>query len=75
MATRAPILNAVAVGCEFKEAHRLGYETITEFTPIGLSCRLCERRDCAERAFPPIQRALNVDIHARGAAPFSFGND
>lgn len=65
-------MNAVAVGCEAKEAHRLVYDPGPAFTPVGLSCRLCERTSCAERAFPPLQRTLKVEPHVRGAAPFSF---
>lgn len=71
----AAALHAVAVGCEEKDAERLIYTAQTEFTPVGLSCRLCDRGDCSERAFPPLQRALRVDPHVRGAAPFSFGED
>jgi predicted transcriptional regulator len=68
-------LNAVAVGCEVSDADRIVYEPGQHYTPIGLSCRLCDRNDCAVRAFPPMQRALRVDPHLRGAAPFSFGED
>ncbi|HCR66488.1 MAG TPA: XRE family transcriptional regulator, partial [Oceanicaulis sp.] len=68
-------LNAVAVGCEVNDADRIVYEPGQHYTPIGLSCRLCDRNDCAVRAFPPMQRALRVDPHLRGAAPFSFGED
>lgn len=67
-------LSVVALGCEMKEAHRLGYGARQDTpTGIGLSCRLCERADCAERAFPPLQRSLRFDTHVRGASPFSFG--
>ena len=70
-------LQAVAVGCEAKEMNRLVYDPGegAGFTPAGLSCRLCERTDCAERAFPPIHRSLRVEPHLRGAAPFTFGDD
>jgi len=65
-------MNVVAVGCEAREAHRLVYKPGETFTPVGLSCRLCERAQCAERAFPPLQRALRIEPHVRGAAPFTF---
>ena len=29
--------------------------------PIGISCRICERRDCHQRAVPPLERAVTVD--------------
>ncbi|WP_440957412.1 short-chain fatty acyl-CoA regulator family protein [Oceanicaulis sp. LC35] len=68
-------LNAVAVGCEVSALDRIVYDPGERFTPIGLSCRLCDRNDCPVRAFPPMQRSLRVDPHLRGAAPFSFGDD
>lgn len=68
-------LSAVAVGCELSEAERVIYDAGDRFTPIGLSCRLCDRNDCAERAFPPLRRAIRVEPHLRGAAPFTFGED
>lgn len=68
-------MQAVAVGCEAKEIDRLIYSVPDTFTPVGLSCRLCERPDCAERAFPPLQRSLKLNAHQRGAAPFTFGGD
>ena len=67
-------LAAIALGCEAKEAGRIAYAPV-DFTPVGLSCRLCERADCAERAFPPLQRPLRVDPHFHGAAPFAFAHD
>ena len=27
--------------------------------PVGLTCRLCERTDCEQRAFPPLQHPLD----------------
>ena len=65
-------MNAVAVGCEARELHRLRYDPGEVYTPVGLSCRLCEREHCAERAFPPMQRTLRAEPHVRGAAPFTF---
>ena len=34
--------------------------------PIGITCRLCERMDCEQRAFPPMHRRLGVDENVRG---------
>ncbi|KAA5801608.1 ImmA/IrrE family metallo-endopeptidase [Alkalicaulis satelles] len=67
-------LSAIAVGCDAKEAGRLAYAP-ADFTPVGLSCRLCERSDCAERVLPPLQKSLRIDPHVRGAAPFAFAQD
>jgi predicted transcriptional regulator/DNA-binding XRE family transcriptional regulator len=71
---------AVGLGCEISEASRLRYARAYDLqasdavTPIGVNCRLCERPDCAERAFPPINRKLIVDEQARGLSSFTFQN-
>ncbi len=36
--------------------------------PIGITCRLCERMDCDQRAFPPIHRKLGIDENVRGTS-------
>ncbi|PZQ38613.1 MAG: Cro/Cl family transcriptional regulator, partial [Phenylobacterium zucineum] len=40
--------------------------------PIGVSCRICERTDCAQRAFPPVDRAFEVLENDRRWVPFSL---
>mgnify|MGYP006274240459 CR=1 FL=1 len=75
LAAGGAAMHAVAVGCDASETQRLIYDPGGVFTPVGLSCRLCERTDCAERAFPPLQRGLDPEPHTRGAAPFSFRGD
>jgi predicted transcriptional regulator len=37
---------------------------------IGVSCRICERNDCPQRAFPPVDRPLRVPEHERRPVPF-----
>jgi predicted transcriptional regulator len=34
--------------------------------PVGPSCRLCERMDCEQRAYPPLHHPFPVDEHRRG---------
>ncbi len=69
---------AIAMGCEIKHADKLIYargsntDNPTGDTPIGVNCRLCERRDCNQRATPSINRALRLDEHVRGLSPFDF---
>jgi predicted transcriptional regulator/transcriptional regulator with XRE-family HTH domain len=68
---------AIGLGCEAKYAHRLVYAkrldlATTEATPIGVSCRLCERPACPQRAAPPVLRTLLVDEQTRGVSPFAF---
>ena len=57
---------AIALGCELRHAHRLVYSRGLDLddpaaaTPIGAGCRVCERTDCAQRAFPYIGRPLLI---------------
>ena len=39
-------------------------------TPIGISCRLCPRADCDQRAFPPSDRAIGVEPDVRRVVPY-----
>ena len=41
-------------------------------TEIGIGCRLCERSDCRQRAFPPLQHRLVVDESVRGPSAYAF---
>lgn len=56
-------LMAVGIGCPVKDARKLVYadgydlDNMDAAVPIGTTCRLCERTDCEQRAFPPIQTA------------------
>ena len=34
--------------------------------PVGVTCRLCDRKDCPQRAFPPLNTSLLVDENLRG---------
>ncbi|WP_069813200.1 short-chain fatty acyl-CoA regulator family protein [Streptomyces sp. TP-A0874] len=67
---------AVALGCELRHAHRLVYaagialDDPRAATQIGLGCRICERRDCAQRARPPAGGRLSVDPDRRTYVPY-----
>ncbi|MEX3009773.1 short-chain fatty acyl-CoA regulator family protein [Hoeflea sp. TYP-13] len=69
---------ALAFGCEIKHAGALIYAddldlaSDTAFEPIGISCRICERSDCHQRAVPPLKRKLSVDPNSRDTIPYSF---
>ena len=41
-------------------------------TEIGVGCRLCERANCRQRAFPPLQHRLMVDEKVRGVSAYAF---
>ncbi|KOV67008.1 Cro/Cl family transcriptional regulator [Streptomyces sp. MMG1121] len=68
---------AVALGCELRHAHRLVYtegialDDSRAATPIGLGCRICERRDCAQRARPPAGGRLAIDPDRRTYVPYA----
>lgn len=65
-------LMAVGIGCPVRDARKLvyadGYDlaNLEAAVPIGTTCRLCERLDCEQRAFPPMQHGLKVDENVRG---------
>jgi hypothetical protein len=42
------------------------------FEPIGVSCRICERRECHQRAVPPLKRRLLVDPNRRKPVPYDL---
>jgi predicted transcriptional regulator/plasmid maintenance system antidote protein VapI len=73
-----PLLHAIAVGCDWSHANKIIHaDTITQSPPmpVGISCRLCERSDCAQRAFPPLRRKLSANLTQLRASPFEFGED
>ena len=67
-------LMAVGIGCSMKDGQKLVYadgydlDNTDAAVPIGTTCRLCERLDCEQRAFPPLQYGLMVDENVRGAS-------
>jgi hypothetical protein len=72
--TRAPRRYAVLLGCEAEHAADFVYADAIDRaappTPIGISCRLCPRPDCDQRAFPPADRAIRVDAEIREVVPY-----
>lgn len=67
---------AIALGCEVKHAEALVYadnmdiSNAQAFEPIGISCRICERKTCHQRSVPPLERRLTIDANARGILPY-----
>lgn len=63
---------ALGLGCQIEHARKLVYADGVDLsptahaTPVGVTCRMCERVDCAERAFPAVQAPLHVDENVRG---------
>ncbi len=63
---------AIGLGCEVSHARHLVYADGVDLSargpvvPVGVTCRLCDRMDCEQRAFPPLQHPLQVNEHVRG---------
>jgi len=76
---RAPRRYAVALGCESEHAANFVYADglrLTDeaaATPIGMSCRLCPRASCDQRAFPPLDRPIHIERDRRGIVPYGIG--
>jgi hypothetical protein len=69
---------AIGLGCEVSHAKALVYadglnlSDPAAFEPIGISCRICERRECHQRSVPPLERRLRVDPDRRGTLPYEI---
>lgn len=66
---------AIGLGCELRHAQRLVYSDGLDLssevgTPIGAGCRVCERDNCPQRAFPALGRALDLDEHRSTVSPY-----
>lgn len=63
---------AIGLGCEVHHARQIIYaegvnlESREAIVPVGITCRVCERMDCEQRAFPAMQHRLTVNEHVRG---------
>ena len=76
---RAPLRRyAIGLGCEIAHAEALVYaddldvKNNAAYQPIGIACRICPRRDCAQRAVPPLEHAVEVDPNRRGLLPYAI---
>ena len=71
-----PQIFSVGLGCDLRHASRLVYAKGLDVrdpeaaTPIGMGCKVCERADCRQRAFPFIGRPLEVDENQSRFAPY-----
>ncbi len=73
---RPPRRYAVALGCEathaaeFIYADALNLASDDAVAKIGASCRICPRDTCDQRAFPPSDKAIDVDPARRELVPY-----
>ncbi len=67
---------SIGLGCDMQYAKELTYSEGIDLsnkkleTPIGVSCRICPRINCQQRAFPPIDKDLKLDVGYRGTSPY-----
>jgi len=72
---------AIGFGCEASYAKDIVYAAGLDLrdkeaaVPIGVNCRICERSDCQQRAFPPIGRRISVDVSRRSFVPYLFDKE
>ncbi|UFZ02659.1 short-chain fatty acyl-CoA regulator family protein [Bradyrhizobium ontarionense] len=68
---------AVALGCDVRHAPEIVYaselnvDNAASATPIGTGCKVCERANCPQRAFPPLGRPLVIDERQSSFAPYA----
>ena len=69
-------LLSIGLGCQIKYAKDFVYADGLNLndekseSKIGVSCRVCDRLDCDQRAFPPITQKYDVNINQRGVSIF-----
>lgn len=74
-------VQAIGLGCQLRFAKELVYsdgidlEHTDKAIPVGVTCRLCDRRDCEQRAFPSIRQPIEVDENIRGPSFYAPNRD
>jgi predicted transcriptional regulator len=72
---------AIGLGCDVRHAGELVYADGVDLqnreavVPVGVTCRLCERLDCEQRAFPSLQQPLRIDENVRGVSFYAPGGE
>jgi predicted transcriptional regulator/DNA-binding XRE family transcriptional regulator len=70
-------VQSIGLGCLVEHAREMVYSDGIDFdnaqlaTPVGVTCRLCERSDCEQRAFPSMRHRLEVDENVRGLSLYA----
>jgi transcriptional regulator, XRE family len=68
---------SIGLGCDIRHAPQLVYAQGLDLndpgaaTPIGMGCKVCDRAQCPQRAFPFVGRALQADENRSWFAPYS----
>ena len=67
---------SIGLGCDVRHAPRLVYAKGLDLqdpeaaTPIGMGCKVCERDNCPQRAFPYVGRPLDIDENQSRFSPY-----
>jgi predicted transcriptional regulator/transcriptional regulator with XRE-family HTH domain len=70
-------VQAIGLGCRIEHARELVYSDGIDVAnpdtciPVGVTCRLCERTDCEQRALPSLKVPLRVDQNVRGVSLYA----
>ncbi len=70
-------VQAIGLGCKLSFAKELVYSDGIDLgnpdtcIPVGVTCRLCERTDCEQRAFPSLRHPLTVLENVRGVSLYA----
>jgi predicted transcriptional regulator/DNA-binding XRE family transcriptional regulator len=56
---------AYALGCEISHVGRL-------VEPLGIACRICERRNCPQRSVPPLAASIAINADRRMIVPYEI---
>jgi predicted transcriptional regulator len=65
---------SIALGCEVSRAREMIYSDGLDLDnqeaaiQVGTTCRLCERKHCPQRAFPPVLQSLTTESLREPAA-------
>ncbi|MEM9694656.1 MAG: short-chain fatty acyl-CoA regulator family protein, partial [Myxococcota bacterium] len=68
---------SIGLGCPLRYAKRMVYsdgvalDSADAASPVGTTCRTCDRLECEQRVFPPMQTPLTINKHVRGTSFFS----
>jgi predicted transcriptional regulator len=70
-------VQAIGIGCQIAYARHLVYsdgvdlEHLDTAVSVGVTCRVCEREDCEQRAFPSVRQPLRIDENVRGLSIYT----
>jgi len=72
-------VQAIGLGCQTEFAKQMIYsdgidlDNLETYVPVGVTCRLCERTDCEQRALPSLKHPLSVNENVRGVSLYTPG--